>query len=76
MGREVYTWKYEVDVMSTVVFAVYAEQVFCVRFVSYFTTQNKACLRSIQSKKWCLSVRGEKKKATSNDSRAGGLLAF
>lgn len=58
------------------VFTVYRELVFCMRIVGYSTaTQNKACLRSIQSKKWCLSVRGGEKN-TSNDSRAGGLLAF
>lgn len=51
--------------MSTVGFADYREleRVFCVRTVSYFTaTQNKACLRSVQSKKWSFSARGRKKK--------------
>lgn len=58
---------------------VYSPQragILCVT-VSYSTaTQNEVCLGSLQSKKWCLSVRGGEKKPTSNDSRAGGLLAF
>lgn len=48
---------------STVVFTVYRELIFCMRIVGYSTAaQNKACLKSIQSKKWCLSVMGGEKK--------------
>lgn len=63
--------------MPTVVFAVCRELVFWVWTVSDFTaTQNKVCLGSLQSTNMVPFCEGRKKKNTSNNSRARGLLAF